>query len=203
MASDNDVVRRNYLRVMVMKSKDGLVSNSRPPPPPRSCSTLSLAFLCLYYIHFHSFSHIFIHISQISYFIFLSQLGSLTRMGSKKNWVVLRGPSFNGKSRVEVYKDEDTATRQSGAWRVIALEQVTKVQMSSERKEFILVTKDDSISFICSSRADLDDWLRDLENVRRGDKAGRSKDPMVASNPQCKMCVLVINTLETHFFKSY
>ena len=112
-------------------------------------------------------------------------------MGSKKNWVVLRGPSYNGKSRVEVYKDEDTATRQS-AWRVIALEQVTKVQMSSERKEFILVTKDDSISFICSSRADLDDWLRDLENVRRGDKVVRGKDSVVI-NPQCEThwCVCV------------
>ena len=94
-------------------------------------------------------------------------------MTHKKNWVILRSSSPFGKSRVEIYKDEDSAALQSDPWRVVALELVSKVQMSSERKEFILVSPDDSTSFICASRADLDDWLRDLECVRRGGKGGK------------------------------
>ena len=115
--------------------------------------------------------------SSFSPFNSFFQLGSLTRMTSKKNWVVLHGASYSGKSRVEVFKDEDSASMRNDPWRVIGLEQVTKVQMSPDRKEFILVTKEDSISFVCQSRADLDDWLRDLESVRRGGKFGSKDSP--------------------------
>ena len=107
------------------------------------------------------------------------QLGSIR--GGRKHWVVLRKEGAH-RHRIEVFKDEDDVRRLPS--KVIAIENITNVQTILEKKELTVITEDETNTFVCSSRADLDDWVRDIENLRRGAGSrmsmGRGND--IASN---------------------
>lgn len=93
-------------------------------------------------------------------------LGSLTRIGTKKNWVVLKKDSHSARSRVEVYKDEDDVTKRHPT-KVIGIDQISRINTSPEKKELTLILGDENIMFLCSSRADMDDWVRDIDGLRK------------------------------------
>lgn len=89
-------------------------------------------------------------------------------MSSKKHWVVLKRETHTAKSRLEIYKDEDQASLQGAPWRLVSLDSISRIQTTAERKEFVIFSLEEALTFVCSSRADLDDWMRDLDILRRG-----------------------------------
>lgn len=98
--------------------------------------------------------------------IIYSQIGSLTRFGTKKHWVVLRSESRTGLCRIEIYKDEDDVPRKNPS-KIISVEQVSSLQTNLERKDITLSMFGETVTFGCLSRADLDDWVRDIESLRQ------------------------------------
>lgn len=80
---------------------------------------------------------------------------------ANKHWVVLKSAAEKTKSRLEIYKDEEWATLKGTPSRVINLHSI--IEVKSTAAEFVISTLDYSLTFVCSSQADVDDWMRDLD----------------------------------------
>ncbi|XP_019849843.1 PREDICTED: docking protein 5-like isoform X2 [Amphimedon queenslandica] len=98
-------------------------------------------------------------------------LGNSLSLRQRKYWVVLKGESRSTKACIEIYKSEDDVLRKSPT-KLVAIDQISRLQSVIERKELTLVMYAESVSLICSSRADHDDWLKDIESVRGGQTGG-------------------------------
>ena len=127
----------------------------------------------LLHVHTYIYMYVHVHVYTCNYmcilvlFIYwITQLGSLTRIGTRKNWVVLKKDSHTARSRVEVYKDEDDVTKRHPT-KVIGIDQISRINTSPEKKELTLILGDENIMFLCSSRADMDDWVRDIDGLRK------------------------------------
>ncbi|XP_041378684.1 purine nucleoside phosphorylase-like [Gigantopelta aegis] len=70
---------------------------------------------------------------------------------------VLRSESRTGLCRIEIYKDEDDVPRKNPS-KIISVEQVSNLQTNLERKDITLCMFGETVTFGCTSRADLDDW---------------------------------------------
>ena len=105
--------------------------------------------------------------SSLPPFLSPSQLGRVQTVASRRNWVVLRKDSpGGGKSRLELYRNEDLSG--VGPVRTILLDPdtVKGINTIDKKKAFLLTLSDDVCLFQCSSRADMDDWYKDLSRCR-------------------------------------
>ena len=96
------------------------------------------------------------------------QLGSLTTsMTSKRYWLVLRKETpGGGRSRLEFYRSEEQSNEPV---RVIPLDQIREVHHSERKKaSFDVHLQDEVTQFSCSSKADTDDWMRDIARFQGG-----------------------------------
>ena len=80
--------------------------------------------------------------------------------------MVLKKDSHTARSRVEVYRDEDDVTKRHPT-KVIGIDQISRINTSPEKKELTLILGDENVMFLCSSRADMDDWVRDIDGLRK------------------------------------
>lgn len=79
--------------------------------------------------------------------------------------MVLKAESRHTKPCIEIYKSEDDFLRKRPT-KLVAIDQINRTQSAIERKELTLVLFGETVTFMCSSRADHDDWLKDIESVR-------------------------------------
>lgn len=79
--------------------------------------------------------------------------------------MVLKAESRHTKPCIEIYKSEDDFLRKRPT-KLVAIDQINRIQSAIERKELTLVLFGETVTFMCSSRADHDDWLKDIESVR-------------------------------------
>lgn len=101
-------------------------------------------------------------------------LGSLTTtVTSRRNWVILRKESHGRSSRLELYRNEEQVT-DNNFGRDILLDQMRTVQRAERKKAFVVVMADETLLFMCSSRADTDDWLSDIRRYRGGRRSESS-----------------------------
>ena len=131
----------------------------------------------------------------ISYNILL-QIGSLVRIGAKKNWVVLRRESHSSRSRVEVFKDEDDFSRRQPI-KIVGIEQISSVNTSPEKKEIILNVGSENVILTCSSRADVDDWMRDIEALRQNGR-GLGKRKSGDDGIPCELSRMLLSLMLAH-----
>ena len=104
------------------------------------------------------------------------QLGSLTTtMTSRRNWVILRRESHGRSSRLELYRNEEQVA-DNNFGRDILLDQMRSVQRAERKKAFVVVTAEETLLFMCSSRADTDDWLSDIRRYRSGRRSESGSD---------------------------
>ena len=95
------------------------------------------------------------------------QIGSLSRFGSKKSWVVLQRDSHSSRARVEIFKEEDDCAKGHRPVKLIGIDQISNVSISPEKKEIVLTIGYENMTFSFSSKADVDDWIRDIESLRK------------------------------------
>ena len=94
-------------------------------------------------------------------------------MTSRRNWVILRKESHGRSSRLELYRNEEQVT-DNNFGRDILLDQMRTVQRAERKKAFVVVMADETLLFMCSSRADTDDWLSDIRRYRGGRRSESS-----------------------------
>jgi hypothetical protein len=92
---------------------------------------------------------------------------TLSTLSSKRTWMVLcrKGPS--GKPRIEMYRSEDSVSGQQ-PHRMIDLETVRSVQPVERKKGFLVELLDETMMLQCTSKADMEDWVRDINRLRGG-----------------------------------
>ena len=90
----------------------------------------------------------------------------MSRFGTRKNWVVLRQESHSARARVEIFKEEDDFAKRQPT-KIIGIDQISSISTSPEKKEISLSIGNEQITFYCSSRADVDDWMRDIDCLRK------------------------------------
>lgn len=88
-------------------------------------------------------------------------IGRVLSVTSRRQWVVLRRESGGRASRVELYRNEDQSAEPN---KIISLSPSTlrNVQILDRKKAFVLNLQEESCMFQCSSRADMEDWHRDI-----------------------------------------
>ena len=88
-------------------------------------------------------------------------------MTSKRYWLVLRKETpGGGRSRLEFYRSEEQSNEPV---RVIPLDQIREVHHSERKKaSFDVHLQDEVTQFSCSSKADTDDWMRDIARFQGG-----------------------------------
>ena len=72
-----------------------------------------------------------------------------------------------------MYRNEEQVA-DGGFGRDILLDQMRSVQRPERKKAFIVVTAEETLLFMCSSRADTDDWLSDIRRYRTGRNSSSS-----------------------------
>ncbi|XP_064399054.1 uncharacterized protein LOC135345566 [Halichondria panicea] len=89
-------------------------------------------------------------------------LRPLNQMSSKRQWVVLRKAARGKPTSLELYKSEDQT---QAPLRTIPLDRsgFKNIHRDEHKKAFILNLNDEVCLFQCTSRADMDDWSRDIE----------------------------------------
>ncbi|CAI8034680.1 Docking protein 4 [Geodia barretti] len=91
----------------------------------------------------------------------------LSSLSSKRMWMVLcrKGPS--GRPRIEMYRSEDSVGGQQPV-RMIDLETVRSVQPVERKKSFLIELPEETMMLQCTSKADMEDWVRDTNRLRGG-----------------------------------
>ncbi|CAI8034686.1 hypothetical protein GBAR_LOCUS19502 [Geodia barretti] len=91
----------------------------------------------------------------------------LSTLSSKRMWMVLcrKGPS--GRPRIEMYRSEDSVAGQQPV-RMIDLETVRSVQPVERKKSFLIELPEETMMLQCTSKADMEDWVRDTNRLRGG-----------------------------------
>jgi hypothetical protein len=76
-----------------------------------------------------------------------------------------KGPS--GRPRIEMYRSEDSVGGQQPV-RMIDLETVRSVQPVERKKSFLIELPEETMMLQCTSKADMEDWVRDTNRLRGG-----------------------------------
>ena len=103
----------------------------------------------------------------------------MSRFGARRNWVVLRQESQTSKARVEIFKGEDDAVKRQPI-KIIGIDQISNISTVPEKKEIMLSIGHEQMTFTCSSRADVDDWVKDIGYLRKNGPP----QPMGSKRPQ-------------------
>ena len=96
------------------------------------------------------------------------QFGSLTSsVSSKRQWVILRRETARGgQSRLELYRSEEQ-TVDGRASREVFLDAIKLVEHAEKKKAFVLHMQEETLLFLCSSHAEMEDWIGDVRRFRR------------------------------------
>lgn len=90
-------------------------------------------------------------------------IGRVLSVTSRRQWVVLRRETTGRASRIELYRSEDQSAEPN---KTVSLSpsSLRNVEILDRKKAFVLNLQDESCMFQCSSRADMEDWYRDINH---------------------------------------
>ena len=77
------------------------------------------------------------------------------------------GPGCTGRSRIEWYRSEDRAKDYQPV-KVVDLDTIRSINPVERKKGFMVDLLEESMLFQCTSKADMEDWVRDINRFRQG-----------------------------------
>lgn len=78
----------------------------------------------------------------------------------------MRQQSHSSRARFEIFRDEDDFTKRQPV-KIVGIDQISTIITSPEKKEIVISVGNEQLTLTCSSRADVDDWIRDIDCLRK------------------------------------
>ncbi len=95
---------------------------------------------------------------------------------------------------MEIFRGEDDAAKRQPI-KIIGIDQISYISTVPEKKEIVLCIGQEQMTFSCSSRADVDDWMKDIGCLRKNGQGICNKRPPDDIGAQCKFSMNVMFTL--------